>query len=164
MKKHVLSLVVAALALAGSSAACAQGVSFLAILSGGDEVPANTSPARGIALFRLDDDGSTVHYTLIVAHIQNAVAAHIHTAPVGVSGPVVVPLFGAPAGGGRFSGILAEGSFTASEELLATMASGGTYVNVHTNDGVAPVNTGPGDLPGGEIRGQVFVLGAENGE
>ena len=96
MKKHVLSLVVAALALAGSSAACAQGVSFLAILSGGDEVPANTSPARGIALFRLDDDGSTVHYTLIVAHIQNAVAAHIHTAPVGVSGPVVVPLFGAP--------------------------------------------------------------------
>jgi hypothetical protein len=26
---------------------------------------------------------------------------------------------------------------------------------VHTNDGVAPPNTGPGDFPGGEIRGQV---------
>jgi hypothetical protein len=26
---------------------------------------------------------------------------------------------------------------------------------VHTNDGVAPPDTGPGDFPGGEIRGQV---------
>jgi hypothetical protein len=26
---------------------------------------------------------------------------------------------------------------------------------VHTNDGVAPANTGPGDFPGGEIRGQI---------
>jgi len=28
-------------------------------------------------------------------------------------------------------------------------------MNVHTDDGVAPANTGPGDFPGGEIRGQV---------
>ena len=34
--------------------------------------------------------------------------------------------------------------------------SGNAYVNVHTNDGVDPPNTGPGDFPGGEIRGQVF--------
>jgi hypothetical protein len=26
---------------------------------------------------------------------------------------------------------------------------------VHTNDGVPPPNTGPGDFPGGEIRGQI---------
>src|SRR5262249_21762909 len=32
---------------------------------------------------------------------------------------------------------------------------GNTYVNVHTNDGVPPANTGPGDFPGGEIRGQI---------
>jgi len=35
------------------------------------------------------------------------------------------------------------------------MRAGNTYVNVHTNDGVAPTNTGPGDFPGGEIRGQI---------
>jgi hypothetical protein len=35
------------------------------------------------------------------------------------------------------------------------MESGGAYVNIHTNDGVAPTNTGPGDFPGGEIRGQI---------
>jgi hypothetical protein len=26
---------------------------------------------------------------------------------------------------------------------------------VHTNDGVPPTDTGPGDFPGGEIRGQI---------
>jgi hypothetical protein len=35
------------------------------------------------------------------------------------------------------------------------MGSGAAYVNVHTSDGVEPPNTGPGDFPGGEIRGQV---------
>ena len=159
MKKLALSLNLAVLALASGLSARAEGVSFLAILSGDDEVPANESHARGMALFRLDDDGSTVHYTLIVANLHNVVAAHIHIAPVGVNGPVEVSLFGGSPGGGPFSGILVEGSFTASEELLATMASGGTYVNVHTNDGEAPANTGPGDLPGGEIRGQVFAVG-----
>jgi hypothetical protein len=33
------------------------------------------------------------------------------------------------------------------------MRTGNAYVNVHTNDGVGAVNTGPGDFPGGEIRG-----------
>src|SRR5262245_19885123 len=148
MKKYLLSIGLAALAMASGLSARASGVSFLAILSGADEVPANSSRARGIALFRLEDDG-LVHYTLIVANLENPVAAHIHTAPVGVNGPIVQGLFSGPPAGGRFSGILAEGSFTASEELLTAMANGGTYVNVHTNDGVDPAGTGPGDLPGG---------------
>ena len=64
------------------------------------------------------------------------------------------------------NGTLAQGTITAPDPgnacgwtdlaaVLAAMASGDTYVNVHTNDGVAPPNTGPGDFPGGEIRGQV---------
>ena len=39
--------------------------------------------------------------------------------------------------------------------LDAGSLHGNAYVNVHTNDGIAPVNTGAGDFPGGEIRGQV---------
>lgn len=35
------------------------------------------------------------------------------------------------------------------------MRAGEAYVNVHTNDGVAPDNTGPGDFPGGAVRGQI---------
>ena len=44
---------------------------------------------------------------------------------------------------------------TQIRELVAAMNAGVTYVNVHTNDGVDPANTGPGDFPGGEIRGQL---------
>jgi hypothetical protein len=32
-------------------------------------------------------------------------------------------------------------------------------VNVHTNDGIDPTNTGAGDFPGGEIRGQIRLAG-----
>jgi hypothetical protein len=28
-------------------------------------------------------------------------------------------------------------------------------VNAHTDDGIAPTGTGPGDLPAGEIHGQI---------
>ena len=41
------------------------------------------------------------------------------------------------------------------QDVLAAIRDGNTYVNIHTNDGVAPTNTGPGDFPGGEIRGQL---------
>jgi hypothetical protein len=62
--------------------------------------------------------------------------------------------------------MLAQGTITAPDAgnacgwtdlaaVLAAINSGNTYVNVHTNDGVAPPNTGPGDFPGGEIRGQI---------
>ena len=40
-------------------------------------------------------------------------------------------------------------------DLIALLDSGGAYVNVHTNDGVDPINTGPGDFPGGEVRGDI---------
>ncbi|MCI0529077.1 MAG: hypothetical protein L0Y56_16700 [Nitrospira sp.] len=43
--------------------------------------------------------------------------------------------------------------------LVAAMRNGGTYVNVHTNDRIAPANTGPGDFPGGEVRGQIQTAG-----
>jgi len=39
------------------------------------------------------------------------------------------------------------------------MRNGGAYVNIHTDDGIAPPNTGPGDFPGGEIRGQLAMPG-----
>jgi hypothetical protein len=164
MKKHLISLSVAVLAWAGALAAQAQGTDFIAILSGDGEVPANASRARGIAIFSLSEDGSTIDYVLIVANLVNPVAAHIHTGVAGMNGPVVQGLFSGSPGGGRFSGILAEGSFPATEELLAAMENGGTYVNVHTNDGIAPPNTGPGDLPGGEIRGQVVTLADDEEE
>lgn len=97
--------------------------------------------------------------------------AHIHLGPSGGIGPIVVGLYptdGPPAapGAGRFDGVLATGSFTAANlvgpltgqplsALIAEMTAGNTYVNVHTDDGTQPTNTGPGDFPDGEIRNQI---------
>jgi hypothetical protein len=139
---------------------------FVAPLSGDEEVPARVTPATGVAKFKLREDGAALLFKVNVANIENALAAHIHCGAVGVNGPVGVTLFlGAPAGG-ALNGTLAEGTITAPDPgngcgwvdltaVLAAMGSGNTYVNVHTNDGVPPPNTGPGDFPGGEIRGQI---------
>jgi Cu/Zn superoxide dismutase len=159
----VVMLVLALLALAPSALA---GDNFVATLSGDQEVPARDTQAVGVATFKLSDDGTALEFKLNVANIDNVFAAHIHCGAVGVNGPVGVTLFmGAPAGG-AFNGTLAEGTITAPDPgngcgwtdlaaVLAAIRSGATYVNVHTNDGVDPPNTGPGDFPGGEIRGQI---------
>lgn len=39
--------------------------------------------------------------------------------------------------------------------VVEAMRSGNAYVNIHTDDGVEPPDSGPGDFPGGEIRGQI---------
>lgn len=153
------------LVLAGSAFAA----DFVAApLSGGEEVPANSSRARGSAVFDLSADGLSLTYQLNVANIENVTASHIHaSAAPGTNAGVVCFLAGPfPPGGGRTDGVLATGTITAANlvgslaghplaDLLSAMQAGLAYVNVHTNDGVAPTNTGPGDFPGGEIRAQI---------
>lgn len=167
MRKLVAFLLSATAVLALAAPIDASSSTFVAHLSGRDEVPANASQGAGQTIIHLSDDGTTLEYKLIAANIDNVVAAHIHVAPEGVNGPVVAFLFGpASPGGGRFDGVLAQGTITRDNlvgplagqplsALLEAMATGNAYVNVHTNDGVAPAGTGPGDLPAGEIRGQV---------
>jgi hypothetical protein len=163
MRRTILLITVLVLALA--PAASAKDI-FVATLSGDEEVPARDTQAVGVAKFKLSKDGSALSFKVNVANIQNVVAAHIHCGAVGVNGPIGVTLFGGAPAGGRVNGTLAEGTITAPDAVngcgwtslaavLAAIESGNTYVNVHTNDGVAPPNTGPGDFPGGEIRGQI---------
>jgi hypothetical protein len=47
------------------------------------------------------------------------------------------------------------GGVTTFDDVLEKIRAANAYVNVHTNDGVAPPNTAPGDFQGGEIRGQL---------
>jgi hypothetical protein len=163
MRRTILLITVLGLALAPSASA---KDNFVATLSGDEEVPARDTPAVGVAKFKLSKDGSALSFKVNVANIQNVFAAHIHCGAVGVNGPIGVTLFGGAPAGGRVNGTLAEGAITAPDPgnacgwadlaaVLAAIESGNTYVNVHTNDGVAPPNTGPGDFPGGEIRGQI---------
>src|SRR5262245_65537238 len=128
-------------------------------LKGHEEVPPRDTTAQGQAIMKVSEDGLSISYKLIVSNIENVVQSHIHIGPVGVNGPIVVFLAGPfPNGGGRIDGVLAEGTFTAANfinilaghpmsDLLAALAAGNAYVNVHTNDGVGAINTGPGDFP-----------------
>jgi hypothetical protein len=163
MRKTILLIAMLVLPLAPAAVA---GDNFVAPLSGDEEVPARDTQAVGVAKFKLKDGGAALEFKLNVANIENVVAAHIHCGAAGVNGPVGVTLFGAAPAGGRVNGTLAEGTITAPDPgnacgwtdlaaVLAAIERGATYVNVHTNDGVAPPNTGPGDFPGGEIRGQI---------
>ena len=133
------------------------------------------SPAQGEAIFRVSDDGLTADFRLIASNIENVNQSHIHCGRPGENGPVrmwLYPVIGAtgaagPNGAGPTNGVLASGTFSFGSvtcpasavvtdmSLLAAMRAGLTYVNVHTNDGVGVANTGPGDFPGGEIRGQL---------
>jgi hypothetical protein len=136
---------------------------FTLPLAGQNEVPPRETQARGVATFRVSEDGTSMDFKLNVANIENVVGAHIHSGTDGVNGPIVVGLYSAPNGGGRIQGTIAQGTVTSADvtgpfagslsAVIAAMRSGNAYVNVHTNDGVAPTNTGPGDFPGGEIRG-----------
>jgi CHRD domain len=167
MRKPFAVLLLGVTVLALAAPVEAGDRNFVAHLSSGDEVPSNESLAQGQAIFHLSADGTQLDYKLIAANIDNVVFAHIHLAPAGVNGPVVAFLFGPVApGGGRFSGVLAQGILSeddligplAGQEFTAlvdAMLAGNTYVNVHTDDGVAPGGTGPGDLPAGEVRGQI---------
>jgi hypothetical protein len=163
----------------------AAGIAFAAVsmhfnspMEGAQEAPVpRDTQARGNAIYKLSDDGTRIEYKLSVANIENVFMAHIHMAPTGVSGPIVVWLYPgttpgvtAPLGGGRIDGVIVQGSFGASDftgplaghplsDLLDLMRSGGVYTNVHTNDGDLVVNEGPGDFPGGEIRGQIMENG-----
>jgi hypothetical protein len=157
---------------APAGSAAANGGNFGTPLSGEEEVPPNNSRARGNAIFQLSADGTELSYKLSVANIENVFMAHIHMGPAGSNGPVVVWLYPSttpgpgPTGQGRVDGVIAEGTITAANfindlegdpmsALVNLIKAGNAYVNVHTNDGVSPPNTGPGDLPGGEVRSQV---------
>ena len=141
----------------------------LTMLTGDEEVPPRATSAHGQAHVRLSKDGQSMDYVLVANDISNVFMAHIHIGAFGVNGPVRVWLYPSTSPGGLttatgpHSGLLAQGTFNASnlqggitwDAFVAAVAAGNAYVNVHTDDFVAPTNTGPGDFPGGEIRGQL---------
>ena len=168
----ILGLFVLGLAAVGAAGAAFNG-NWSDHLNGAQEVPVRDTNGQGQATFRLSDDGSSLRYKLIASNIENVFMAHIHMAAPGVNGPIVVWLYPStapapgPLGAGRTNGVLAEGTITADDlvgpldnqplsALVEAMRTGNAYVNVHSNDGVDPANTGPGDFPGGEIRADII--------
>jgi glucose/arabinose dehydrogenase len=141
----------------GSSSDPQESRNFRAHLSGREQNPPLDTRAQGQAIFQLSKDGTELAFKVIVAKIDNVIGAHIHLAPAGQNGPIVLPLLGnpfIPDPGVTVNGILVEGTATAADvggplagdldALIAAIRAGDTYVNVHT------VEFRPG-----EIRGQI---------
>ena len=117
MPIHSIAAVVVSALLIGGLSAQADERNFRAHLQSRHEVPPVDSRAQGQANFKLTRDGTSIHYQLIVANIEDITQAHIHLAPAGTNGPIVVWLFpSAPPATlvpGRFQGgALAAGVIT----------------------------------------------------
>ena len=134
---------------AGAATVSAQPIGrhhYGARLTGGAQVPAVDTPARGWAGFVVSPDGKTVRFRVVGVRLSSAVTgAHIHLGHVGHNGPVVVDLANLPSVTKRSagSGYVLSGSFTAANlsgplaghslaDLVADMRGRDTYVNVHT--------------------------------
>lgn len=140
---------------------------FRATLNGANERPtARTTPATGVADFTLRRD--TLRWSVAMSSITNVTAAHIHIGGATEAGGVILGLTPGTTGvnDSQLAGFVTRSTFTAPgapnqgvtfDSLLVLMRNGNSYVNVHTNDTANDPtnNTGPGDFPGGEIRGQV---------
>lgn len=167
MRRDLLCALAIAAALFGNSTTAAAQTEFRAILAGANEVPAVASPGFGMATLDVNFSKSVlgIDFKLSVFNITEAFMAHIHCGPAGQNGPVVAWLAGQPAApaaaGYDLNGMWVTAKLTASgviagtpcgttlTDLITAMASGQTYVNVHTRSN-----------PGGEIRGQITTVAA----
>jgi len=123
-------------------------------LTGDQEVPSVNTRARGVGIFKFNNDNSALSFRINVAQLQDVRFAHIHLGKKGVNGPVVVTLRGDRIDG-RVNGVYATGNITMNDLqgllnggdlyiLREAMRTGNAYVNVHTDN-----------FPGGELRGQL---------
>lgn len=143
-----------------AAAGCGSGTStggldaervFQTSLTSAVEVPApKPTSASGTAHILVFAD--RVDFQLSATSITAITMAHIHSGAPGVAGPIVVTLFLPASPTAAVSGLFASGSLNASNlpggvtvaSLKTLLASGNSYVNVHTTAN-----------PAGEIRGQV---------
>ena len=109
-------------------------------LTGDAEVPGPGDPdGRGTATITLNRGQEKVCFEIAVSNIAAPTAAHIHEAPAGASGPVVVGLF-------MGAGSPLSGCVSADRDLIAEIAADPSdyYVNVHN-----------AEYPAGAVRGQL---------
>lgn len=117
-----------------------QDLTFVATMSGDNEVPAVTTDAVGLGVFhyaigQLELDVN-VQFTGLSS---NLVGAHLHTGIPGENGPVAIDL------ADMVDGNTIRGKVNLTLDHLGALFTNGLYVNVHTANN-----------PGGEIRGQLL--------
>ena len=147
MRKYISLVLVTVLAMVGILAygtgralADNGGRPISVVMTGAEEAPGPGDPdGTGTASFTFNPGLGQVCYTLTAENIEPATAAHIHIAPPGEPGPVVIPLI--PPTSGTSSGCA-----SADRALILNIIQNpdAYYVNVHT-----------AEHPAGAIRAQL---------
>jgi hypothetical protein len=155
----VMAAAGAMLACSDDSTAPQAETTYVAQLSGANEVPAAPAGASGTATFTLT--GKSLSYRVTVSGLSgNAAASHIHVGGAGVNGSIIVPFNAAQVRTGEVaSGIIdltlpiSNGQSTITgDSLLVLLDRGLAYTNVHT-----------AAHPAGEIRGQIIKMTSGGG-
>lgn len=112
---------------------------FLTALRGSQEVPPTPSAALGSGTVLVTPTNRQLIAAVTTAGIAGT-AAHIHEAPPGANGPILIPLTESGAGTGVWTA-----SAALTEAQFSALQAGNLYFNVHS-----------AAFPGGEIRGQIL--------
>ena len=136
----VLLAITVSLVLPSVAASDSAGARRSTSLNGAEEILGGDSDGSGSALITLNVGRTRVCWELSVSGIAPATAAHIHSAPAGVNGAIVVPL--SPPTTGSSSGCR-DGVNRALIQAVIDFPEN-YYVNVHN-----------ADFPGGALRGQL---------
>ncbi len=124
---------------------------FTAILRGSEEVPPVSTSATGTASASLDEANTTLTVTGTYTGLSGpAQAGHIHEAPRGENGDVIVPLTLTPDADDSTAGtfeVTATIGTEAGQLSLETLQNDGYYLNIHTEENST-----------GEIRGQLSFI------
>jgi hypothetical protein len=154
MRRFIVCFVIACLTAvpAAGTASAKNGRGTVCVLhaklTAKNETTGSTSTAKGHVLIKVRTDGTIEFKTTINnKNHETFVAGHVHQAPVGVAGPVVVPLFVAPASPTsarhiKQSGTATPNAGTTGSALCQNRSA--YYVNYHTTA-----------FAGGAIRGQL---------
>lgn len=122
-----------------ASSVAAEGRPLSTTLTGAAEVPPADPDGTGTANITLNQGQGEVCFDLTVANIAPPTRSHIHNAPAGTNGPIVVPFFEA-------NNVTLSGCVSADPDLIKDIRQNpeNYYVNVHN-----------AEFPGGAIRGQL---------
>jgi CHRD domain len=154
MRRLILCLVAACAVVAptASVAPAKNGNGVMCVLhaklAAKNETTGSTSTAKGHTLIKVRTDGTIEFKTHILnKNGETFVAGHIHQAPAGVAGPIVVPMFVSPspptsARHIKQNGVATPNAGTTGAQLCANPTA--YYVNYHTTA-----------FTGGAIRGQL---------
>ena len=154
MRRLILGVAAACaiVALTASGAPAKNGNGVICVLhaklTAKSETTGSTSTAKGHTQIKVRANGTIEFKTHILNQDgETFVAGHIHQAPVGVAGPIVVPLFVSPTPATNARHIRQSG--------VATPNAGTTGAALCTNPSAYYVNYHTTAFTGGAIRGQL---------